>query len=103
MALPAARREAKEISGIYPEGACCRVMPPRPPTSFASWTAPTIVHVASHSVDVPGYPALSHLVLTGGQTDGRLMVRDIAARHLSQTRLVVLAACSTAGRRSVQG
>jgi CHAT domain-containing protein len=46
---------------------------------------------------------LSHLVLTGRQTDGRLMVRDIAARHLSQTRLVVLAACATAGRRAVRG
>ena len=62
-----------------------------------------VVHVASHSVDVPGYPELSHLVLTGGPTEGRLLVRDIASRNLSKTRLVVLAGCSTAGQRTVRG
>jgi CHAT domain-containing protein/Flp pilus assembly protein TadD len=101
--LPAARREAKEISGIYPEGRLLQGDAATPANVLRELDAADIVHVASHSVDVPGYPALSHLVLTGSQTDGRLMVRDIAARHLSQTRLVVLAACATAGRRAVRG
>ena len=103
MALPAARREAREISGVYPEGRLLQGDAATPANVLRELDAAEIVHVASHSVDVPGYPALSHLVLTGGETDGRLMVRDIAARHFSQTRLVVLAACSTAGRRTVRG
>ncbi|HEU4893905.1 MAG TPA: CHAT domain-containing protein [Vicinamibacterales bacterium] len=101
--LPAARREAKEISGMYPEGRLLQGGAATPANVLRELDAADIVHVASHSVDVPGYPALSHLVLTGSQADGRLLVRDIAARHLSQTRLVVLAACATAGRRAVRG
>jgi len=103
VALPAARREAREITGVYPEGRLLQGDAATPANVLRELDAAEIVHVASHSVDVPGYPALSHLVLTGGETDGRLMVRDIAARHFSQTRLVVLAACSTAGRRTVRG
>ena len=103
VALPAARREAKEIAGSMPERGCSKRKRPRPPTFFASCAGADVVHVASHSVDVPGYPELSHLVLTGGPTEGRLLVRDIASRNLSKTRLVVLAACSTAGQRTVRG
>ena len=103
VALPAARREAREISGVYPDGRLLQGDAATPANVLRELDAAEIVHVASHAVDVPGYPALSHLVLTGGATDGRLMVRDLAARHFSQTRLVVLAACSTAGRRTVRG
>jgi CHAT domain-containing protein len=103
VALPAARREARDISGLYPDGRLLQGDAATPANVLRELDAAEIVHVASHSVDVPGYPALSHLVLTGGETTGRLMVRDIAARHFSQTRLVVLAACSTAGRRTVRG
>ena len=101
--LPAARREARDISGMYAEGRLLQEGEATPANVLREIAAADIVHVASHSVDVPGYPGLSHLVLAGGQSDGRLMVRDIAARHLPHTRLAVLAACSTAGRRSVRG
>ena len=102
-ALPAARREAKEISAIYSAGRLLEGKDATPGNVLRELTAADIVHVASHAVDVPGHPELSHLVLNGGEAEGRLLVRDIAAHHFPRTRLVVLAACSTAGRRSVRG
>ena len=44
---------------------------------------------------------MSHLVLAGA--DPSLFARDIAAMDLSKTEAVVLAACATAGERSVRG
>jgi CHAT domain-containing protein/tetratricopeptide (TPR) repeat protein len=101
--LPAARREAKEISSLYHGARLLEKEEATPANVLRELSGADVVHVASHSVDVPGYPELSHLVLTGGPTAGRLLVRDIASRHLSKTRLVVLAGCSTAGRRTVRG
>ena len=103
MALPAARREAQEISGIYPGGLLLEKGNATPANVLRELAGADVVHVASHAVDVPGYPELSHLALTGGPTAGRLLVRDIASQHLSNTRLVVLAGCATAGRRTVRG
>jgi CHAT domain-containing protein len=103
VALPAARREAQEISRIYPGGRLLEQRDATPANVLRELADADVVHVASHAVDVPGYPELSHLALTGGPTAGRLLVRDIASRHLSSTRLVVLAGCATAGRRTVRG
>jgi CHAT domain-containing protein len=103
VALPAARREAKAISGLYAGGRLLEKETATPANVLRELAGADVVHVASHSVDVPGYPELSHLVLTGGPTEGRLLVRDIASRNLSKTRLVVLAGCSTAGQRTVRG
>jgi hypothetical protein len=103
VALPAARREAKAISTIYASSRLLEGSEASPANVLRELAGADIVHVASHAIDVPGYPELSHLVLAGDQTGGRLLVREIASRHFTRTRLVVLAACSTAGRRSVRG
>jgi CHAT domain-containing protein/tetratricopeptide (TPR) repeat protein len=101
--LPGARLEARDISGIYDrskllEGASATVE-----RVLENAAQAEIVHISSHAVDVPAYPLMSHLVLAGNAGTNRLFVKDIARSNLSRTRLVVLAACETVGRRMVRG
>ncbi|HXV63307.1 MAG TPA: CHAT domain-containing protein, partial [Vicinamibacteria bacterium] len=56
-----------------------------------------LIHFAGHAVTNPELPMLSFLVLAPGSGDsGVLAAHEIQNLDLSRTRLVVLAACSTA-------
>jgi CHAT domain-containing protein len=101
--LPGARLEARDIAAIY-RGA--RLLDGDAATAEGVLNASAesaIVHVSSHAVDVPAYPQMSHLVLAGGSESRHLYVKDVARMALPHTRVVVLAACATAGRRAIRG
>jgi CHAT domain-containing protein len=65
-----------------------------------------IVHFAGHAVANPDYPSLSRLLLAPSTSDGMtamLTSDQISQLDLSNTTLVVLAACSTASGRISRG
>jgi CHAT domain-containing protein len=64
-----------------------------------------IVHFAGHAVANAAYPLRSFLLVApdDGDASGQLMAWDIARLRLSQTRLVILGACSTGAGPSFTG
>jgi CHAT domain-containing protein len=101
--LPSARLEAQDIAGIYASRRVLDGAAATPRAVLEGSAGADVVHVSSHAVDVPAYPQLSHLLLGSEAGSSKLFVGDIANRDLSRTRLVVLAACSTAGTTAVRG
>jgi len=101
--LPGARAESRAIAGLYPASRLIERAEATPARLIQGAATADVVHVSSHAVDVSGYPQLSYLLLSGDGDLGKLFVRDLARVDLSRTRLVVLAACSTAGRTAVRG
>jgi len=99
--LPGAREEARAIARLHQDVRVIEGVSATPETFKAEAVTARVIHVASHAVDTPAYPLLSHLVLAGAEPS--LFARDIARLDLSHTKVVVLAACATAGRRSIRG
>ena len=97
--LPAARDEVSAIADLYRDKA---VLTGSAATvgAFARQAGEfEIVHFAGHALVNPEFPSLSFLKLAPDETagdDGRLFGSRIATTRFDQTRLVILAACSTA-------
>lgn len=101
--LTAARNEATQIRGIY--RAAAHVDPPligrdaTTPAFLHAAQSNTIIHLAAHGVANPDVPSRSFFLLapTGEDTgivDAERLLRDL---QLTQTRLAVFSACSSAG------
>jgi CHAT domain-containing protein len=100
--LPAAEAEVQEIAALYGAAAKRPLVGTEATVERFMAMAPrsTIVHVAAHAIVNTQSPEKSVLLLAkDGQQNGALYANDLLARvpRLPQTRLVVLAACSTAG------
>ena len=102
--LPAAQAEARELGALY-EGAETLLDDDATPRRFlAAAQDATIIHFAGHAIAKPATPWLSMLVLApDGADDGDLTAQELLTEvtDLAKTRLIVLAACSTASGRSV--
>jgi CHAT domain-containing protein len=97
--LPEAEREAVAVGALFPRS---RVLtgPAATRTSFlAAAGEHDMVHFAGHAQINRKYPHLSHLVLApeNDRDAGLLYAHEIQEMRLSRTRLVVLAACDSAG------
>jgi CHAT domain-containing protein len=102
--LPAARAEARAVAALYPGSRLIEGADATPAHVAREALHARVIHVSSHASDVPAYPLLSHLVLSGEPPNGdALYARDVARLDLARTDLVVLAACGTAGERAVRG
>lgn len=98
--LPGSAAEAAAVAGLYPRASHLAGAAATPDRFQADVGRHEVVHVAAHAVDFPGEPELASLVLApapGGSADGLLPGRDIRLSHPLRTRLVVLAACRSAG------
>jgi CHAT domain-containing protein len=93
-----ARREAQSLASLYP--GLTSIDAAKTPRTLLSqlFTSSEMIHLALHAF--PGTPAFEpHFVLAGGSkplSERLLTASDIEAMTLPNTRLVVLAACSTA-------
>jgi CHAT domain-containing protein len=98
--LPGSAREAAAVANLYPRAQRLGGGSATPERFLAELGQYEVVHVAAHAIDFPGEPELASLVLApapGGAADGLLPARDIQFPRAVQTRLVVLAACRSAG------
>lgn len=91
--LRAADREALAVAAAYRRAE--RLPKDADETTFVGRaSAANVIHFIGHAIGGDGlWPAL---MMRNGNGDGRLDVRAIAAMRLRRTRVVVLAACSTA-------
>lgn len=101
--LPGARAEAAAISAIYRRSELLDAGEATPWRLLDRARGAEVLHVSSHANSAAPYPQLAHLVLAGRPGEDRLFVGDITPVDLSAVRLVVLAACATAGRSAVRG
>ncbi|HET7694137.1 MAG TPA: CHAT domain-containing protein [Vicinamibacterales bacterium] len=101
--LPGARAEAREIAAVYARSVLLDSAAATPARVLELAPRADVLHVSSHANSVAPYPQLAHLLLAGPSGADRLFVGDITAVDLSSVRLVVLAACATAGRSAVRG
>ena len=104
--LPGAEREALAIAQLYSRPQVLgRELATR--TTFLRM-APSadVVHYAGHAIASPDYPMLARLQFANDERAGHspsLDASTIATMQLDNTRLVVLAACTTAGGRIHRG
>jgi CHAT domain-containing protein len=104
--LPGSEEEARQIAAIYPDS---KVLLDREATKTAFLDAAgqyEIVHFGGHAISNEEFPLLSRFVLapdlrTGD--GGSLLAHEIYGHRFPKTRLVVLAACSTARARVSPG
>ena len=101
--LPGARAEAAAVAAVYGRHVVLDGSDATIENVLGQAPKAEVLHVSSHANSVASYPQLSHLVLAGPAGRDRLFVGDITAMDLSTVRLVVLAACTTAGRSAVRG
>ena len=101
--LPGARAEAAAIAEIYRRSELLDSSTATGARVLDRARGAEVLHVSSHANSVAPYPQLAHLVLAGRPGGDRLFVGDIMSVDLSAVRLVVLAACATAGRSAVRG
>jgi CHAT domain-containing protein/TolA-binding protein len=92
--LDGASREAAAIEEVYGEVVKFAAQAGDPDVFAARAGAADVIHFVGHSS--AGDSGTAALLTSGGGLDDRLDVRDIASSRLRQTRVVVLAACSTA-------
>jgi CHAT domain-containing protein len=96
--LPDAQAEARAIATMYDH---VDLVTGSMATKHQLLTAAVdadVVHFAGHAIANPQHPLLSRLLLTpvAGDDDGNLFAYELESANLPRTRLVVLAACSTA-------
>lgn len=97
--LPQARAEADVVSALYPKSRTLRAESATKRVFLREAAAASVIHFAGHALAETN-PLLSTLVLApepAAGDSGLLYARDISALELPATRLVVLAACDTAG------
>jgi CHAT domain-containing protein len=101
--LPGARAEAAAIAEIYRRSELLDSTATTVSRVLDSARRADVLHVSSHANSLAPYPQLAHLILAGRPDGARLFVGDITSVDFSGVRLVVLAACATAGRSAVRG
>ncbi|MBY0492569.1 MAG: CHAT domain-containing protein [Cyanobacteria bacterium] len=96
-ALPGAEAEVEQAAKLYPRHELL-LGPAATKERFLERAAGfDVVHFGGHAIANPEFPTLSRLVFADDRGGERsLFVRDIARVRFPQTRVVVLAACSTA-------
>jgi CHAT domain-containing protein len=98
--LEGAEDEARDVGQLYAPDAEVLLGKQATVSEFLSLArTKTIVHVAAHARPNPSEPSRSFLLFApAGQHEGILDAEELLARlNLDQTKLVVLAACSSAG------
>ncbi len=100
-ALPGSESEAKQIAAIYSDS---KILLGKDATKRAFLDNAglyEIVHFSGHAISNEEFPLLSQLVFAGDSDsgDGALLSQEIGGHLFPKTRLVVLAACSTAKAR----
>lgn len=104
--LPGAEAEAEKISKIFPHAG---TLVGKMATEKAFLDAAglyEIVHFGGHSISNEEFPFASQLLLapdSAADDDGSLSAHEICRHRFPKTRLVVLAACSTARARISSG
>lgn len=99
--LPDARREVEEISRLYSSVDTLTASDATKQRFLDAFDKHDIVHFAGHAISNSDFPALSRLVFAGSE-DGisdSLFAHELASRHFTRARLLVLAACQTSGGR----
>jgi CHAT domain-containing protein len=94
--LPAARRDARTVSAIFPASTILSGAAAVPPEFRRSAVESDVIHIAAHALASPRDASLSLIALAA--TPGNLGVlyhADIEALDLSRHPLVVLAGCET--------
>ncbi|HEV7768135.1 MAG TPA: CHAT domain-containing protein [Thermoanaerobaculia bacterium] len=102
--IPSSEQEATEIDQLYkPNSLLLTKGAATAPEFFAQAPNYTIVHIAAHALVNARVPSQSLLLLApSNQHNGLLTASELLINlHLDRTRLVVLAACSSAGGRPV--
>lgn len=93
--LRASAREAASVAGLYPRAVRITAKEADDATFASRAIAARVIHFVGHAVpDERRHAAL--ITAEGADSDGRLNVTEISMMRLPQTRVVVLAACSTA-------
>jgi CHAT domain-containing protein len=99
--LPGAAREARDVAALYPSRTLRSGASAKHDSITSDLLTANIVHFAGHAVFDSDRPELSYLALSsdGRGSSGRLTAREIGDLRLSNTRVVVLSACSTLNPR----
>jgi CHAT domain-containing protein len=100
--LPAAGEEATKVAGLYPRSVLLTSGEATASNFLNGLDQAEVVHFAGHAHVNETYPLLSALLFApepGREGSGPLFAHQIYGRHLRNTRVVILAACST-GRGS---
>lgn len=103
--LPAARREAHKIAGLFPRSMVLIDEEATAARLLDLLGSHDVLHFAGHAVESHQTPFLSHLLLapeSGGGGDV-LFVKDVSGVVDSGLNLVFLAACHSAGSGDVSG
>jgi len=99
--LPDARREVEEIAKLYNTVDTLTASDATKQRFLDAFDRHDVVHFAGHAISNSDFPSLSRLVFAGpvhGISDS-LFAHELASRHFTRTRLLVLAACQTSGGR----
>jgi CHAT domain-containing protein len=97
--LPAAATEVENIRAFYPGADVLRDTEATVPRFLKAAPSSTIIHFGGHAITISEAPSHSLLLLApSGKDNGHLTALDLLQKaQLDQTRLFVLAACSSAG------
>jgi CHAT domain-containing protein len=105
-ALPGAAREGRSIASLYPRAEIVSRASATKAAFMLAAPEADVVHFAGHATASPAYPLLAHLEFAGESAVGgspSLEATEIAGMRLDRTRLIVLAACTTAGGQVRRG
>lgn len=97
--LPGAREEAHAIAALYPQATELSGLAASPEAFLEGARQASVIHFAGHTVIDSRIASESRLVLAPdkrGAAEGALRLREVAALHLDETHLVVLATCGGA-------
>jgi CHAT domain-containing protein len=102
--LPGAEAEVTMASQLYQRHEILTGVNATKERFIKSAPAFDVVHFGGHAVANPEFPLLSRLVFAGeGDGEQSLFAHEIARVRFPKTRVVVLAACSTAGGAMSRG
>ena len=97
-ALPSVAKEIEEIQGVYHNPRVVVGAGVTKERLLAELDSSEVLQIAGHAVYNPRHPEHSYFVLAPSKDDtGLLFASEIAGRHFTKLRLIVLAACSTLG------
>ncbi len=100
--LPSAEASAEAITHLYPNSEVLTKEKATKSNFVDRARSHTIVHFGGHTLINPEFPALSRLVFApaDGTDSGVLYAYELYEQRFPETRLVVLASCSSAQQRS---
>jgi CHAT domain-containing protein len=102
--LPDAERDAGTVRNVYAHAISLARAQATREAFLDHAPRADVVHYAGHAVSHPTVTGLSRLILAdSADHSGSLFMSDITRLSFSRTRLVVLAACSTADGRILRG